>query len=273
MSHILWARISFEKTGKFLRKNLSKIQADYKKSLQMMKFEIFNVLIGLKLIKENIANFKFLNFIEKNKILLSFFILIIIYMSLYDFSLISFRVTIKKVIKTTLVAYPLYFLVTYIPDQRELLQRKKVTLEAYLDFKEEIITYFLFMTEGSACVNLIKKLCDPVEFEKFFSKDKWYKIHNSLRIKYEFQRVWKAEAHILKEELLALTSCKFSNPQSHQILKRFIRSLSRYADINLNDYDSQKSFMNFVAQLFCEWSFIDGSCRNFDLIKLSIKNL
>lgn len=82
----------------------------------------------------------------------------------------------------------------------------------------------------------------------------------------------KVQAHLLEDSLSSFTSFEYKDHQSYAILKRFTRRLYEVRELDLQDYDSQKSLMNFFAQVFQGYDWHKG-CRNFDIIERAIRKL
>ncbi|MGE0198924.1 MAG: hypothetical protein AB7N99_02530 [Simkaniaceae bacterium] len=200
------------------------------------------------------------------------FILISIFFTITKLYAIDIWKGLYSFTEAILCSYLFYFIVVFIPQKRRTKHIKKIVLIAYDDFKEEIISHLVQMSDQH--IDNIKNLFEPSVFRQHFPKEKWYQVANSLYDNQKFAHTWRLKSQFLRNKIIfLLNAVEHNDSQSFSSLKIFCWNLQELESINLTyDYESQKQLMQFFWQIFAGWNFIKGYLK-YDYIKTTICKL
>jgi hypothetical protein len=157
-----------------------------------------------------------------------------------------------------IAAYILYILVVYNPTKIKRSIIKSNLRQQYKRFKETIIDRFLAITNNTGNPDLTEKLCDIIEFRKYFDEEKWYGVLNGIDgNKYLLQEMLSELAILRNEISFVLNNVEIHDEQVFAFFKSLSQIIYRLeqSDFETDDF---KNLMSFIWQVFAGWSWIDG---------------
>lgn len=170
--------------------------------------------------------------------------------------------TIHDVAVGVLVSLFIYFLVVWVPEHDKR-SRVRQNLRLQFDsFKDECIRVFLSAMEGGYDPAVIDGLKDREQFIQFFEQPfspgqtRWHAVGNGLDQRYINILVVEIEVFI-SEVRFAMMAVDVENKDVFIFLKNLANTLYRARNCS-PDYDSVKSLLGLMWELFAQWNFIEG---------------
>lgn len=161
----------------------------------------------------------------------------------------------------------IWFLVVYIPDRNKRKILRDNLSRQYHDFKEAILTIFMFAVEGGADMRKVEILMDYRKFQDFFEEEeengmnRWGIVINWLSNRKDYVREIVMEMELLgREAQHARDNCGIHDQYVDAFLGRLIATPHRYKEIHIGDnYDiMMKPFMRLLWSIFAQWNYVDG---------------
>lgn len=172
-------------------------------------------------------------------------------------------------------SYFFYLLVVKLPERDKKILIRKNLLIHYDQFRENSISIFLALADGSYDSTLPKKLLNQEEFKKYFKgqnqmgRDRWYEIANKLDDRYLKDLNFQIDIFI--EEISYILGVTDINDESFLFFKRLAYFLKQTKNNSL-EYDDVKTLLLCLWEIFSGWSWAEGYIKN-DVIRSNIKGL
>ena len=174
----------------------------------------------------------------------------------------------------SIVSLFFYWLVVRLPENAKRRRIRKSFAEHFREFKEDAIATMLMVTDDTFEWGFHRELVDQKKFRDYFKQevapgeDRWDSFHNKMTDYYLDELLTHLE--ILRGEILfAMSAVEIDDKRVLEFLKRLSSTIIRMRKTT-GDYDSMKSFGNFMWEVFAGWSMVTGyQKRDFfeDMIK------
>jgi hypothetical protein len=162
----------------------------------------------------------------------------------------------------SIVSLFFYWLVVRLPENAKRRRIRKSFAEHFREFKEDSIATMLMVTDGTFKWGDHRDLVDQEKFRSYFkqqvtpSEDRWDSLHNKMTDYYLDELLTHLE--ILRDEILfVMSAIEIDDEKVLEFLKRLSATIVIMRKTT-NDYDSMKSFGNFMWEVFAGWSMVDG---------------
>jgi hypothetical protein len=156
----------------------------------------------------------------------------------------------------------LYWLVVRMPDNAKRRRIRNSFALHYRQFKEDAIATMLMVADGTYTYGFHRELVDQKKFRDYFKQEdeggneRWYAFYNNMTDFYLNELLTHLE--VLRSEILfTMAAVDIDDKEVLQFMKRFSASIVRYRDTTL-EYDSMKSFGNFMWKIFAGFSMVSG---------------
>jgi len=175
-----------------------------------------------------------------------------------------------------LISLFFWFLVVKLPEirKREII-KNNISIH-YQHFKEDTIQILLSASIGTYNSELVRKLCDYKEFQKFFSENnhqKWYDALNGLQSNQDLLNDLLVEMELLTNEIsYVLDNVEIADEKIMTVFKSLSSHVYKLKTASVFSYDQVKYLGNFMWGILAQWSFIDGQ-REEDIIQEMINKL
>jgi hypothetical protein len=176
----------------------------------------------------------------------------------------------------SLVSLFFYWLVVRIPEREKRKRIKRSFANHYREFKEDCIQVMLTVADGSYEYGFHETLVDHKKFRAYFeqkvssSQDRWDAFHNNLD--HDQLQSLLRYMEIFRDEIqFVLVSIDIRNDKPFEFLKRFSNAIALRKGMTL-DYDSTKSFGNFLWEIFAGFSLVKGPLEH-DIVTAMISEM
>ena len=169
-----------------------------------------------------------------------------------------------------------YWLVVRIPEREKRKRIKRSFANHYREFKEDCIQLMLSVADGSFEYGFHETLIDHKKFRAYFeqkvstSQDRWDAFHNNLDGD-QLQSLLRYMEIFRDEIQFVLGSIDIPNDKPFVFLKRFSNAIALRKGTTL-DYDSRKSFGNFLWEIFAGFSPVKGPLER-DIVTVMISEM
>lgn len=155
-----------------------------------------------------------------------------------------------------------YWLVVRLPENAKRRRIRNSFAEHFREFKEDTIATMLMVTDGTFEWGFHRELVDQKKFRDYFKQevapgqDRWDSLHNKMTDYHLDELLTHLE--ILRGEILfAMSAVEIDDKKVLEFLKRLSATIVKMRKTT-RDYDSMKSFGNFMWEMFAGWSFVTG---------------
>ena len=162
----------------------------------------------------------------------------------------------------SIVSLFFYWLVVRLPENAKRRRIRKSFAEHFREFKEDSIATMLMVADGTFEWGFHRELVDQEKFRDYFkqqvtpTEDRWDSFHNQMT-DYSLDELL-THLEILRAEILfVMSAIEIDDEKVLEFLKRLSATIVRMRKTT-NDYDSMKSFGNFMWEIFAGWSMVDG---------------
>ncbi|SHG06243.1 hypothetical protein [Bradyrhizobium erythrophlei] len=162
----------------------------------------------------------------------------------------------------SIVSLFFYWLVVRLPENAKRRRIRKSFAEHFREFKEDAIATMLMVTDDTFEWGFHRELVNQKKFRDYFKQevapgeDRWDSFHNKMTDYYLDELLTHLE--ILRGEILfAMSALEIDDKRVLEFLKRLSATIIRMRKTT-GDYDSMKSFGNFMWEVFAGWSMVTG---------------
>ena len=155
-----------------------------------------------------------------------------------------------------------YWLVVRIPENAKRRRIRNSFARHFREFKEDSIATMLMVADGTFEWGLHRELVDQKKFREYFKQqispgqDRWDAVHNKMTECYLNELLTYLE--ILRAEIsFSMAAIEIDDKKALEFLKRLSATIIRTRNTTL-DYDSMKSFGNFLWEVFAGFSQVTG---------------
>lgn len=170
----------------------------------------------------------------------------------------------------------LWFLVSWIPEQRKRAILKSNLKRHYHNFKEDVIQILLRASDGSHDSDLPKQLSDYQKFQEFFranQRKNWFAALNGLQENPDYLNDLLVELELLANEVsYALNNLNIADEEVHAYFKRLSQHIYRLKSSTVFTDDQVKYLGSFLWEILAQWSLIHGQ-RKSDIVQDIIERL
>jgi hypothetical protein len=176
----------------------------------------------------------------------------------------------------SIVSLFFYVLVVRIPDRRKRLHFKRNYRRQYEIFKEDCVADMLMIADGTFEWGFHRELVDQKKFEEYFKQDvapgedRWDRLHNRLD-EGGLQRIITHLEVFREATVFVLSNIEVRNDDTFAFLQRLTRNMWTMAK-STTDYDSKKSLLNFLWDVFAGFSIVTGR-RDYDMVARAIDQI
>ena len=162
----------------------------------------------------------------------------------------------------SIVSLIFYWLVVRIPDNAKRRRIRNSFALHFRQFKEDFIATILIVTDGTYTYGFHQELVDQKKFREYFQQndasgqERWYAFYNNMT-DYYLQELLTHLDVLRSEILFTMAAVDIDDKKVLEFMKRFSASIVRYRDTTL-DYDSMKSFGNFMYEIFGGFNLATG---------------
>jgi hypothetical protein len=155
-----------------------------------------------------------------------------------------------------------YWLVVKLPENAKRRRVRKSFALHFRQFKEDVIATILSVTDGSYEYGFHEELVDQKKFRVYFTQtddsgnERWYAFYNNMT-EANLQEL-RLHLEVLRSEILfTMAAVDIEDKEVLEFMKRFSANIIRYRSTTI-DYDSMKSFGNFMWEIFAGFSLVTG---------------
>ena len=155
-----------------------------------------------------------------------------------------------------------YWLVVRIPENVKRRRIRKSFTKHFLQFRENSIATMLMVVDRRFSWGFHQELLAQNRFREYFKEDvgqgqdRWDSLHNKMTGHALHELLTHLE--ILRNEILfVMSAVEIDDEKVLEFLKRLSATIIRMRSTT-RDYDSMKSFGNFMWQVFSGWDFVTG---------------
>ena len=155
-----------------------------------------------------------------------------------------------------------YWLVVRLPENAKRRKIRNSFARHFREFKEDCIATMLMVTDGTFAWGFQEELVDQKKFRAYFKEevspgeDRWDSLHNKMD-KYSLNQL-QTYLEILQTEIVfVLSTLDIEDAKVIEFLKRLSATIVLMKQTKL-DYDSMKSFGNFMWEVFAGFSLVTG---------------
>jgi hypothetical protein len=176
----------------------------------------------------------------------------------------------------SLISLFFYLLVVRVPDYQKRQRFKRSFRKKYQIFKEDCIAEMLGIADGTFMWGFHEELTDQARFREYFEQnvsqdqDRWDRLFNNLDDE-GLRRIITHMEVFRDETAFILASIDIPGDEAFEFLQRLTSNILRVKKLNA-DYDSKKSFLNFLWDLFAGGSIATGY-RDYDMIERAIDQI
>jgi len=134
----------------------------------------------------------------------------------------------------------------------------------YRYWRQDTVWSLLFLsTQGSSVSSeLADKLVSPSEFRDYFTENdraRWYSVANNLsKEDYHTRQIVKGLERLQNHIETFIATVPIADPEVLRVLTSYADYLNRMRNLDLDDYDVQKSFMSDLWSITALWDFATG---------------
>jgi hypothetical protein len=155
-----------------------------------------------------------------------------------------------------------YWLVVRIPENVKRRRIRHSFARHFREFKEDAISTMLMVTDGTFSWGFHQELVDQKKFREYFQQqvgqgqDRWDSLHNKMTA-YALNELL-TQLEVLRAEIMyTMTVIDIDDEKVLEFMKRFSATIVKMRETTL-DYDSMKSFGNFMYEIFSGFSLVSG---------------
>jgi hypothetical protein len=155
-----------------------------------------------------------------------------------------------------------YWIVVRLPENAKRRRIRNSFVHHFREFKEDTIATMLMVADGTFEWGFHRELVDQKKFRDYFKEevapgeDRWDSLHNKMTDYYLDELLTHLE--ILRDEIrFAMSAVEIDDKRVLEFLKRLSATILKMRKTT-RDYDSMKSFGNFMWEIFAGWSFVTG---------------
>jgi hypothetical protein len=158
-----------------------------------------------------------------------------------------------------------YWLVVRLPENTKRGRIRNSFALHFRQFKEDTIATILTVTDGSYEYGFHQELVDQQKFREYFEQkdeegnERWYAFYNNMT-RANLQELGLHLEVLRSEILFTMAAVDIEDRQVLEFMKRFSANIVRYRSTTL-DYDSMKSFGNFMWEILAGESSVTGQMK------------
>lgn len=156
----------------------------------------------------------------------------------------------------------LYWLVVRIPENAKRRRIRKSFARHFHEFKEDAIATMLMVADGTYTWGFHQELVDQKRFREYFQqkvaddRDRWDEVHNKMT-EYALNELL-TQLEVLRGEIsFTMAAIDIDDEKVLEFMKRLSATIVRMRETTL-DYDSMKSFGNFMYEIFGGFNLVSG---------------
>jgi hypothetical protein len=176
----------------------------------------------------------------------------------------------------TLCGILLWFLVSWLPEQRKRTLLRENLATHYNQFKEDTIAIFLSALGSSYDAELPGRLTDHKQFREYFGANrssKWNEVLNGFEAQPRLVNDLLVELEILSSEInYVLNNVAITNAEVHAFFKHLSGLIYRLKEQDQFTGDDLKPVSRFLWSIFSRWNFSDGQLQD-DVVENMIRRI
>jgi len=167
-----------------------------------------------------------------------------------------------------------YWLVVRLPENVKRRRIRNSFARHFREFKEDAIATMLMVTDGTYTYGFHQELVDQKRFREYFQQqvgqgqDRWDSLHNKMT-EYALDELL-TQLEVLRAEIMfTMAAIDIEDEKVLEFMKRLSATIMKMRRTTL-DYDSMKSFGNFMYEIFGGFNLVSGyQTRDFfeDMIR------
>ena len=176
----------------------------------------------------------------------------------------------------SLISLLFYVLVVRVPDHQKRVRFKRSFRKKYQIFKEDCISVMLSVADGSFMWGFHSELTYQSKFREYFNEDvgqgqdRWDRLFNNLD-EYHLKKLVTYMEVFRDETAFILASVDIPDNEPFEFLQRLTSNIFLLKD-STADYDSKKSLLGFMWDVFAGFSVVSGY-RDYDMIDRAIDQI
>jgi hypothetical protein len=168
----------------------------------------------------------------------------------------------------------LYWLVVRMPENAKRRRIRNSFARHFREFKEDAISTMLMVTDGTFTWGFHRELVDQKKFREYFQQqvgqgeDRWDSLHNKMS-EYALNELLTQLEVLRAEVTFTMAAIDIDDKKVLEFMKRLSATIVKMRETTL-DYDSMKSFGNFMYEIFGGFNLVSGyQTRDFfeDMIR------